>query len=192
MPLKVWNGSSWEVQAQIRVWNGSSWVALNEIDNAKTARVWNGSSWVQFHPGVQLVSESFNPGGIYLYDQDLTFSPISASATVSITLNSNGTATYARLGSLQTYSWLLTGSNSDYYAYMDAPTGSSFNVGSSATNTSLQLNTTRSWSLSVGRAGGSPGSNTKALTSTLLIQNSAGTDIISIFVDMEVLAEVQP
>lgn len=192
MPLKVWDGSSWQVQAQLKVWNGSAWVSTNDIDNAKSARVWNGSSWVQFHPGVRLDSESFNPGSINLYDQDLTFSPISAFASVSITLDSGGTATYDRLGSPQTYSWLLTGSNSDYYAYMDAPSGSSFSTGSSATNTSLQLNTTRSWSLSVARAGGVPGSNTRVLSSTLRIKNSAGTDILSIPVDMEVLAEVQP
>ena len=190
MPLKVWNGSSWEVQAQIKVWNGSSWVALNEIDNAKTARVWNGSSWVQFHPGVQLVSESFNPGSASLYNQDLTFYPISASTQVYIALQSNGTGVYFRLGSPQNFSWLLTGSNTDYYAYMDAPSGDPFDSGSSATGTSLQLNTTRQWTLSATQY--SAGFNIKNLSSTLRIKNSAGTDIISIDVAMEVLAEVQP
>lgn len=42
MPLKTWNGSSFNAAKTLRVWNGSSWVS------AKSGRVWNGSSWVSF------------------------------------------------------------------------------------------------------------------------------------------------
>jgi hypothetical protein len=190
MPLKVWNGSSWQVQAQIKVWNGSSWVALNAIDNAKTARVWNGSSWVQFHPGVRLNSSGFTPGSISLNAQDLTFSPISAYAEAKITLNhSNGTAYYEATGFItESYSWLLTGANSDYYAYMDSPSGSSFTSGT--VGSSIQLNTSPVWTLAASQ--GSVGFDYKTLTSVLRIKNSAGTDIVAIDVNMEALAEMQP
>lgn len=188
MPLKVWNGSAWQVQAQIKVWNGSSWVALNAIDNAKTARVWNGSSWVQFHPGVRLNTSTFGSSNITLNASDLVFSPSTAFAEAKITLNSSGTASYEATGfSTQSYSWLLTGANSDYYAYMDSPSGDPFTSGT--VGSSLQLNTSRVWSLSASQT--TTGFTSKSLTSTLRIQNSAGTDIVSIAVVMDALAEVQ-
>lgn len=188
MPLKVWNGSAWQVQAQIKVWNGTSWVALNAIDNAKTARVWNGSSWVQFHPGVRLNTSAFGSSSIALNAEDLVFVPSTAFAEAKITLNSNGTAYYEATNRItESYSWLLTGANSDYYAYMDSPTGDSFTSGT--VGSSLQLNTTRVWSLSASQS--ATGFTSKSLTSTLRIQNSAGTDIISIAVSMDALAEVQ-
>lgn len=193
MPLKVWNGSSWQVQAQIKVWNGSSWVALNAINNAKTARVWNGSSWVQFHPGIQL-QEYFTSGVIEL----ISYSPIGsggfANSFVEVELNSNGTARYwyanQNTGGINylTYSWLLTGANTDYYAYMDAPSGDAFAAGSSTTGASLQLNTTRRWSLFVEQVGS--GTASASNTSTLRIKNSAGTDIVAIPTSFQVQATV--
>ena len=189
MPLKVWNGSSWEVQAQLKVWNGSSWVSTNALNNAKSARVWNGSSWVQFHPGVRIDESGTPGGGIDLNASDLTFSPTSANAQASIEIASNGTMTYAtNLGS-SSYTWLLSGSNSDYYAYMDAPSGDPFSQGT--TGTSLQLNTTRFFSLDA-NVSGSPGVDYKTLTSTLRIKNSAGTDILSCAVSLTAIAEMQP
>ena len=182
MPLKVWNGSSWQLQAQLKVWNGSSWVALNDVNNAKTARVWNGSSWVQFHPGVQL-EESSVGSGISLNDTEYSFSP--TSATVGINLFSNGSAQYVAMG-VQNYSWLLSGSASDYYAWMDSPSGDAFSTGPVAT--AWQLSSTTAWSLQVIQS--YPGVSYKALTSTLRIKNNVGTDIITVPVDFSVYAEV--
>ena len=184
MPLKVWDGSAWNVMAQMKVWNGSSWVALNDINNAKTAKVWNGSSWVQFHPGVQLQEYPASFGTIDVSHFSADFSGIYANAFVKVELNSSGTATYSyadqTTGGVDylSYSWRLTGANTDYYAYMDAPSGDSFYGGSSATATSLQLNTTRSWSLYAEQFGS--GSTFKSNSSTLRIKNSAGTDIVTI------------
>ena len=190
MPLKVWNGSSWQVQAQLKVWNGSSWVSTNALNNAKSARVWNGSSWVQFHPGVRLNEYPSTGSGITLDGSDLTFAPTPASAFSEIGVFSGGSVNYVTtLGVLDTYTWLLTGSNSDYYAYMDAPSGDSFDGTSSATGTSLQLNSNRIWTLTANQA--TYGFLYKSLTSTLRIKNSAGTDILAIPVNMSALAEVQ-
>ena len=195
MPLKVWNGSTWQVQAQIKVWNGSSWVALNDINNAKTARVWNGSSWVQFHPGVQLQEYPTSSNAIDLYHFALDTSGTYANSFVKVELNSSGTATYSYADQTTggtnylTYSWLLTGANTDYYAYMDAPSGDPFSAGSSATATSLQLNTTRSWDLYVENFVNNS-SVFKSLSSTLRIKNSAGTDILSVGVGMYVEAQL--
>lgn len=185
MPLKEWNGSSWQVVAQLKVWNGSSWVALNDIDNAKTAKVWNGSSWVQFHPGVQLVSATSFPGTLSLYHDDTQSYPATATSSVNIILNSSGSAQYISVGP-QNFSWLLTGANSDYYAWMDTPVGDSFTFGTVAT--SLQLNTTRQWELVAFQSG--VGLDSKYLTSTLRIKNSSGTDIVAIDVVLQVQAEV--
>lgn len=173
MPLKVWNGTSWQVQAQINVWNGSSWVP------ATAGKVWNGSSWVQFHPGVQL--QEYGTGVIDL-SHTSTEAIAPAETTVEIQLNSSGVAYYrysdftTPTTNFATYSWLLTGANTDYYAYMDAPSGDAFSSGT--TGSSLQLNTTRSWSLTVTRS--STGTSSKTNTSTLRIKNSAGTDIVSL------------
>jgi hypothetical protein len=191
MPLKVWDGSAWQVQAQIKVWNGSSWVALNDINNAKTARVWNGSSWVQFHPGVQLQEFGAVPGEVELFAFGLDFA--SAFAEVELILDANGTAKY-RYSTNSTpttdflsYSWLLTGANSDYYAYMDAPAGDAYTSGS-ATGTALQLNTTRSWILGASQAGS--GSDSKSNSSTLRIRTASGVDIVTIPVLMSADATV--
>lgn len=179
MPLKVWDGSAWNVMAQMKVWNGSAWVAL------VAGKVWNGSAWVQFHPGVQLQDYPASGGTIDLnhYSEDLG-SPGAANSLVKIELNSSGTATYSyadqTTGGVDylSYSWRLTGANTDYYAYMDAPSGDPFYTGSSATATSLQLNTTRSWSLYAEQSGS--GTTVKSNSSTLRIKNSAGTDIVTI------------
>ena len=189
MPLKVWNGSSWQVQAQLKVWNGSSWAPTNALNNAKSARVWNGSSWVQFHPGVQ-INEYPNVGSglsLYQYSQgDVPFVPVVA--YTSIAIDSTGIF-YIDDQSAYSFTWLLTGSNTDYYAYMDAPSGDPFDAGSAATNTSLQLNTLRVWVLSVENSVNNS-SVFKSLLSTLRIKNSAGTDILSVDVNMYVEAQV--
>ena len=188
MPLKVWNGSSWQVVAQLKIWNGSSWVSTNALDNAKSARVWNGSSWVQFHPGVRL--DEYGGTDIISLYHSYPLAVSSDYAEVGITLNSGGSASYwyedsitARTDFLALpYNWLLTGANSDYYAFMDTPSSGSFSSGT--TNSALQLNTTRTW----GKR--QTGGGFTLVQSTLRIQNAAGTDILSISVDLS--AEVTP
>ena len=190
MPLKVWNGSAWEMMAQLKVWNGSSWVSTNALDNAKSARVWNGSSWVQFHPGVRL--DTYGSGAIDLSAFDGVNNGQTAEARATITLDSNGTATYSIASTgggttnLLTYSWLLTGANSDYYAYMDAPSGT---FTSGTTGSALQLNTTRAWEKSISNSVNNSIVDA-SVSSTLRIRNSAGTDILSISVYMFVEAQV--
>lgn len=186
MPLKVWDGSAWQVQAQLKVWNGSSWVPTNELNNAKSARVWNGSSWVQFHPGVQIEEYPSPSSGMSLYKFDIVDNGDTAFAQTTIELNSNGTLYITDQGSYN-FSWLLTGANSDYYAYMDAPTGSSFTSGT--TGSALQLNTTRTWILEISNSINNS-MIFSSLSSTLRLRNSAGTDILSVTVGMYVEAQV--
>jgi len=188
MPLKVWNGSAWKLIAQIKVWNGSSWASLNSINNAKTAKVWNGSSWVQFHPGVRL--DEYSVAGtvdLFASDTDVGY----AFADVEILLNSTGTAEYRYSTSntpttnFLSFSWLLTGANSEYYAYMDAPSGDAFTTGT--TGTALQLNTTRQWKL-LAEALNPLDVTSLSNTSTLRIRNIDGTDIVSISTAFSVIA----
>lgn len=186
MPLKEWNGSSWVMCPTLRVWNGSSWVALNALNNAKSARVWNGSSWVQFHPGVQL-QETSAGSGITLNSTDTEFAPSSASSSVLIEMNSNGNMYYTSTYVSTSYAWLLSGANSEYYAYMDSPAGGSFTSGT--VGTALQMNTTRSWLLAAYQPGFA-GADYKALTSTLRIRTSSGADILTIPVTLSAYAEV--
>lgn len=100
---------------------------------------------------------------------------------VRIRLNSDGTGAYTfedyftAETNFTSFTWLLAGTNSDYYAYMDSPSGDPFFSGSTAT--SLQLSTTRVWVL---RARASQGNTDfKSLTSTLRIKNASGTDLTS-------------
>lgn len=184
MPLKVWNGSAFTMAGQVNVWNGSSWV------QTKAAKVWNGSSWVQFHPGVELQEFGATPGQVDLFASGLDFA--SAFADVEVRLEAGGTAKY-RYSTNNTpttdflsFNWLLTGANSDYYAYMDAPTGDAYTSG--VTGTALQLNTTRSWILGASQAGS--GSDSKSNSSTLRIRTASGVDIVTIPVLMSADATV--
>jgi hypothetical protein len=143
---------------------------------------------VQFHPGVRLNEYPSTGSGISLSGSDLTFAPTPAYAFAEITIYSSGDIYYTtNLTTVSNYTWLLSGANSDYYAYMDAPSGDPFTNGT--TGTALQLNTTRVWNLQASQS--TQGYMLKSLTSTLRIRNSAGTDILSIPVDLSALAEVQ-
>lgn len=173
MPLKVWNGSSWTTSTGIKVWNGSSWVTV------QNGKVWNGSSWVSFFSGLSVNLQNYNAS---TYDIELVRINASAdSAQVRINLLSNGTATYDYEDNLTSttnflsYSWLTSGSASDAYAYMDTPSSGSFAVGSSATNTSLQLSTSRSWLVNVSTSGGVFAD--ASAVSTIRIKNASGTDL---------------
>lgn len=168
MPLKVWNGSSWTMAAKIQVWNGSSWVPV-------TGKVWNGSSWVQYSPGVTLTTINLNHNAGYISS--------SSFAEVGVELLSNGTANYYYADEFTpqtnflSFSWLLSGSSSEYYAFMDTPTIGSFFFGT--VNTNLQLNTSTQWVI---QHVGSPGS--EFVSSTLRLRTPNFTDILSVSVDM--------
>ena len=185
MPLKVWNGSAFTMAGQVNVWNGSSWV------QTKAAKVWNGSAWVQFHPGVELQEYGPTSGVVELSAFGLGFG--SSNAEVELILDANGTAKYrystntVPTTDFLSYSWLLSGANTDYYAYMDAPTGDAYTSGS-ATGTALQLNTTRVWRLGVNQVG--PGTDSKSNSSTLRIRTASGVDIVTIPVLMSADATV--
>jgi hypothetical protein len=173
MPLKVWNGSAWTSSTGIKVWNGSSWVTV------QNGKVWNGSSWVTFFSGLSVNLQNYNAG---TYNIELVHTnALADSAQVRITLLSNGTATYDYEDSLTSttnflsYSWLTSGSASDAYAYMDTPSTGSFAVGSNATNTSLQLSTSRQWIVNVSTTGG-VFADAQAI-STIRIKDSSGNDL---------------
>ena len=108
---------------------------------------------------------------------------------VRIYLNSDGTGRYAfedyfSSGEVNflSFTWLLSGTNSDYYAYMDTPSGDPFFTGSVAT--SLQLSTNRVWVLRA-RAFTNT-SDSKILSSTLRIKDISGNDLITNVVSMSV------
>lgn len=173
MPLKVWNGSAWTNSTGIKVWNGSSWVTV------QNGKVWNGSSWVTFFSGLSVNLQNYNAG---TYDiQLIHINALADSAQVRINLLSNGTATYdyednfTSTTNFLSYSWLTSGSASDAYAYMDAPSSGGFAVGSSATGSSLQLSTSRSWAVNV-LSGGGAFADAEAI-STIRIKNSSGSDL---------------
>ena len=126
------------------------------------------------------LSTSANPGGS---------SP--AWAAVAIILNSDGTGVYRTSTytggdtDVLTFTWLNTGSASDYYAYMDTPDGDTFSVLSDSTATSLQMTQQRYWQLYAE----TPDANvTKLATSILRLKNSSGTDLDAINVSMLVSA----
>lgn len=133
--------------------------------------------------------DNYNAGGqnIMLSAIDSIYTPGSGVARTTIELNSDGSGTYSTESNIDipniviySFTWLLSGSASDAYAYMDGPSGDSFSSGS--VNSSLQLNTTRIWTLEV--LGTGPAS--KTLTSTLRIKNSGGTDLIAKTISMSV------
>ena len=173
MPLKVWNGSSWTTSTGIKVWNGSSWVTV------QNGKVWNGSSWVSFFSGLSVNLQNYNAS---TYDIELIhINALADFAQVRINLLSNGTATYdyednfTSTTNFLSYSWLTSGSASDAYAYMDTPSSGSFATGSSATNTSLQLSTSRAWLVNITTSGGVFAD--ASAVSTIRIKNASGTDL---------------
>jgi len=171
MPLKVWDGSSWTMAGQMKVWNGSSWSQL------QAAKVWNGSSWVQFHPGVQLQDYEYVLVGPGIAISDSQEKPIPASA--SIDLDSSGSAIYSiSTGPLFSYVWLLSGSASDYYAFMDTPSFGTFSFGT--VNSAIQLSTgLASWGVLRTTVG------VKDVISTLRIRTASGVDIVTIPVHLQ-------
>ena len=128
------------------------------------------------------VLNQYNPA---TYDINLTiatYHPSSASATVGIQLNSDGTAIYyystqsVPVTNFTSFTWKSGGGSvGDYYAYMYTPTGDSFST-SAGLDTALALSSTRNWNLNVTSTGGT---FSKDLNSTLQIRNASGTVLAS-------------
>ena len=189
MALKVWSGSAWQQASAIKVWNGTAWTS------ATAGKVWNGSAWVNFFGGLPILPQFNNT--TYDIELDASYFDLEGepgSATVEVLLNNDGTGAYryttytVPTTNFLTFTWLPSGdSASNYYAYMDAPSGDSFNGGSSATGSSLVLSTSRIWGLT-SFVGTNPGTDEKLLTSTLRIKNSSGTDLVARTIAMETSA----
>ena len=101
-------------------------------------------------------------------------------AACSLILRADGSGTY-RESNVNTgdndfnFTWLLSGSASSYYGYLDTPTGDSPTSGTVAT--SLQLNTTREWQWYVESPYPDGGYISANATGNLRIKNSGGTDL---------------
>lgn len=142
MPLRSWNGSTFNTAKSARVWDGSSWVS------AKSAKVWNGSSWVNFLSSVNITNQFIAASGAG-FDQ--------AGATVQYSLLSDGTARTLEIGDLVyndtpiSGEWLVGGVVSDFSV---RATATLYNLGPDGTflgtlNTWQSLSATREWTLSV-------------------------------------------
>ena len=180
MALKVWNGTAWQESSAIKVWNGSAWTS------ATAGKVWNGTAWVNFFGGLPILPQFNNT----IYDIELergyySLDAPNGQAYVDIVLFNSGTGVY-RFGdsatattNFTTFTWLPSGASaSNYYAYMDTPTGDPFSAGSSASATSLVLSTSRLWTV-VSNVNTNPGSADRLLTSTLRIKDSGGNDLVA-------------
>lgn len=101
-------------------------------------------------------------------------------AACSLILRADGSGTY-RQSNVNTgdsdynFTWLLSGSASNYYGYLDTPTGDSPTSGTVAS--SVQLNTTREWRWYVETPYPSGGYVSTNATGNLRIKNSGGTDL---------------
>lgn len=104
-------------------------------------------------------------------------------AACSLILRADGSGTY-RESNVNTgdndynFTWLLSGSASSYYGYLDTPTGDFPTSGTVAT--SLQLNTTREWQWYVESVYPDGGLVSISDAGVLRIKNSGGTDLAAI------------
>jgi hypothetical protein len=119
---------------------------------------------------------------------------------VEIVLNSDGTGNYNYfdntfgLASFTSFTWLLAGSASSCWAFMDTPVSLvgpivTFNDGSSDVNSSIQLNTNRYWRLRINQSYPGP-QESSAISSTLRIQDGQnGADLVAKTLTMSVTTE---
>ena len=140
MPLRSWNGSTFNTAKSARVWNGSSWVS------AKSAKVWNGSSWVNFLSSVN-IEDAFESLNSANFD--------TSSSQVSYRLNSDGTALTIQNGdgfyseNALSGQWLVGGSVSDFSVKATKLSESGSGQVFGTFNTWESLSTTREWSIYV-------------------------------------------
>lgn len=178
MPLRTWNGSSFNTAKSAKVWNGSSWV------NIKSAKVWNGSSWVNFLSSVN-IEDASDQGNDTGFDN--------AYAEAGYTLyNGGGAETYNFGGGFNFPTslpgqWLVGGSASDF----SVRATSSFATGqiNGTFNTWLSLDTTRAWSVGIS-AFGNDDYQTGNLDMTIDIAYTADTSTIidTAFIQLSVTA----
>lgn len=179
MAIKVWNGTAWTSGSAIKVWDGSAWVS------ASTGKVWNGTAWQQFFNGALAATLPDQFPSTYSINIDATGTGAPGYAQSYLSLSADGTGRYYTQSSdgnfelsSSPFTWKTGGGTvSDYYAYLDTPSGSALAAGSSATATSLQLSTSRQWALTASTnlvAG-----VLKACHSTIRIKNLAGTDLVA-------------
>jgi hypothetical protein len=180
MALKVWNGTAWTSASAIKVWNGTAWTS------ASSGKVWNGSAWVEFHGALAATLPDQNPGVYSINIASSGTDPTAAFARSFLVLDTDGTGRYYTVTSdagttelsSSPFTWKTGGGSvSDYYAYLDTPTGDALNPASAATGTSLQLSTQRIWYLN---DIDTIGSNVpKQCNSTIRIKNVSGTDLVA-------------
>lgn len=183
MPLRTWNGSSFNTAKSAKVWNGSSWV------NAKSAKVWNGSSWVNFLSSVNIedASEVRNSAQ---FD--------SAFASAGYALNSDGTAETFSDGdggffsSPLTGQWFVGGSISDFSAKatITLSNGSGQEYTTGTFDTWLSLSTSREWAV-VTNAFGNDDFQFATIVIRIDIAYTADTSTVidSAFIQLEVTAQ---
>lgn len=99
-----------------------------------------------------------------------------ATADLVLTFDSGGQMSYYDMLTTTYHTWLLSGSNSDYYVRLEQ-TGGTGTLSGSAIDSNLQLNSNRSWTLSVSVVCGDSAS--ADIIATLSIRNSSNTVLVS-------------
>lgn len=129
MPLKIWDGASWNAANFLKVWNGTSWV---ECTNGK---VWNGTSWVDFFT---TYSATLNADSYIRFASPSSFQV----NTDGYIYGSNGIQQL-----VQQYQWKTGGGTSaDYQVYATVIAG--FPPTGSALDTWITLSTNAQWNIS--------------------------------------------
>lgn len=175
MTIKVWDGSAWQMGSQIKIWDGTAW----QNGTNANVHIWTGSAWQKVHPGVYMEPN---------YAADIADPGVSAEDR--ITLFANGTLQVIKTGAvsgttmLYNHAWLLTGTNSDYDAYVTDFTGDPLNALSSPYDgTRLQLNSNYQWLL---RTTGP--FKTANFNLNICSHDGTGTQIQTAFIDFTVEA----
>lgn len=174
---------------------GGSYVP-NITANSAIATTESGLSMSSFlNASIQTVQlPQYNPdilGDVFLQTYGGPNNILIASwAAAQIILRPDGSGTYRRSNvntgdSDFNFTWLLSGSASDYYAYLDTPIGdppTNTPVVSSALDTALQLNSIRGWMWYV--ESNPPGTGTLTTLACeggfLRIKNAGGTDLAAV------------
>jgi hypothetical protein len=141
----------------------------------------NFTRTIQYATSAYMALSDFS---LVAYDPPLS----SASASVTVSVNSNGTL-YIYCGS-QTYTntWLTSGSAGDYTVQLSKTSGDN-PTGGDSINTDYALSTTRSWAWSVTVGPPGPGFSALSFDGNLIIKDSGGTLITRPF-SANVSAEV--
>lgn len=160
---------------------GGTYVPNITANNAISTTV-NGLGMSQFlnatNATVSLASWGAGTLGYDIYIGSSFYDTTCAGATADLvlTFDSGGQMSYYDMLTTTYHTWLLSGSNSDYYVRLEQ-TGGTGTLTGSAVNTNLQLNSNRSWTLSTSVACGD--SADVDIIATLSIRNSSDTVLVS-------------